>query len=305
MAEPVDTPRQFGLEDTELAALPTVYAPGSFAGQTVLVSGGAGGIGRATAWLLGRLGASVIIAGRDEAKLAAAAAAMNAAGLKVASRSINVRDPGTIAALHDWIAEEHGGIDLLVNSAGGQFPQAAIDFSVKGWNAVVDTNLNGSWYMMQEAARRWRAADRPGSIVSIVVVTRQGLHGVAHTIAARAGVIGLSQALAVEWAPLKIRVNCIAPGAIETPGWRVYDPAVVAHYPLSNPMMRTATTWEVAEACAYLGSPAAGYVTGEVLHVAGGSQLWGETWTIPRPAFFGGPGLAGGGQRPVPSEEGA
>jgi citronellol/citronellal dehydrogenase len=76
---------------------------------------------------------------------------------------------------------------------------------VKGWNTVVNTNLNGTWYMMQGAARAWRDAGRPGSIVTIVVVTRQGLHGVAHTIAARSGVIGLTQALAVEWAPLKIR----------------------------------------------------------------------------------------------------
>lgn len=286
-------PRELGLDDADLAVLPTVYGPEAFAGKTVLISGGAGGIGRATAWLLGRLGAQVVIAGRDEGRLEAAVQAMRAAGLKAAGRTVNVRNPATITALHDWIAAEFGGIDILVNSAGGQFPQAAIDFSVKGWNAVVDTNLNGTWYMMQEAARRWRDAKRPGSIVSIVVVTRQGLHGVAHTIAARAGVVGLTQALAVEWAPLAIRVNCIAPGAVETPGWRVYDSAQVAAYPRSNPMMRTATTWEVAEACAYLCGPAAAYVTGEVLHVAGGAQLWGETWTIPRPAFFDGPGSTG------------
>lgn len=287
-------PRELGLDDADLAVLPTVYGPDAFTGKTVLISGGAGGIGRATAWLLGRLGAQVIIAGRDEGRLEAAVQAMRAAGLKAAGRTVNVRDPATITALHDWISAEFGGIDILVNSAGGQFPQAAIDFSTKGWNAVVDTNLNGTWYMMQEAARRWRGAKWPGSIVSIVVVTRQGLHGVAHTIAARAGVVGLTQALAVEWAPLGIRVNCIAPGAVETPGWRVYDSAQVAAYPRSNPMMRTATTWEVAEACAYLCGPAAAYVTGEVLHVAGGAQLWGETWTIPRPAFFAGPGDSGG-----------
>jgi citronellol/citronellal dehydrogenase len=286
-------PRELGLDDADLAALPTVYGPEAYTGKTVLISGGAGGIGRATAWLLGRLGAQVIVAGRDEDRLEAAAQAMRAAGLKAAAKTVNVRDPATITALHDWITAEFGGIDILVNSAGGQFPQAAIDFSTKGWNAVVDTNLNGTWYMMQEAARRWRDAKRPGSIVSIVVVTRQGLHGVAHTIAARAGVVGLTQALAVEWAQLGIRVNCIAPGAIETPGWRVYDPEQVKAYPRSNPMMRTATTWEVAEACAYLCGPAAAYVTGEVLHVAGGAQLWGETWTIPRPAFFDGSGSSG------------
>jgi citronellol/citronellal dehydrogenase len=289
MADEGAEQRRLGLDDAALAVLPTVYAPGSFAGRTVLISGGAGGIGRATAWLLGRLGATIVLTGRGEEKLTGAVAAMRAADLAVTGYAADIRDPDSVVTLHDRIGSELGGIDILVNSAGGQFPQAAIDFSVKGWNAVVNTNLNGTWYMMQEAARRWRDADRPGSIVSIVVVTQQGLHGVAHTIAARSGVIGLSRALAVEWAPLKIRVNCIAPGVIETPGWKVYDPAAVKTYSRSNPMMRTASSWEVAEACAYLAGPAASFVTGEVLHVAGGSQLWGETWTIERPAYFDGP----------------
>ena len=143
-----------------------------------------------------------------------------------------------MAALFDWVDADVGNIDLLVNSAGGQFPQPAIDFSEKGWNTIINTNLTGTWRMMQAAGRRWRDHDRPGSIVNIVVVTRQGLHGVAHTIAARAGVVALSEALAVEWAPLKIRVNCIAPGAIETPGWRVYQPEQRSTYARSNPMMR-------------------------------------------------------------------
>jgi citronellol/citronellal dehydrogenase len=281
---------EFGLDDADLAVEPTVFGPSAFAGKTVLISGGAGGIGRATAWLMARCGAAVVLTGRDAAKLDAAVATLRAAGLDASAKPCNVRDPASIAALHDWIWDEVGGLDILVNSAGGQFPQAAIDFSGKGWNAVIDTNLNGTWYMTQEAGRRWRDAGRPGSIVSIVVVTRQGLHGVAHSIAARSGVIGLTQALAVEWAPLNIRINCVAPGSIETPGWRVYDPSVIGAYPRSNPMMRTATSWEVAEACAYLSGDGARYVTGEVLNVAGGGQLWGETWTIPRPDYFNGPG---------------
>ena len=81
----------------------------------------------------------------------------------------------------------HGRVDSLINSAGGQFPQPAIDFSVKGWNAVINTNLNGTWYMMQAAAQRWRDNKYPGSIVNIVVVTTHGLYGIAHTIAARSG----------------------------------------------------------------------------------------------------------------------
>jgi citronellol/citronellal dehydrogenase len=273
-------------DDAALAEHATIYAPGAFAGKTVLVSGGAGGIGRACGWLLGRLGARVILAGRDPHKLEAAAGAMTSRGIDAAWHAVDIRDEASVAALFAWLDSATGGIDLLVNSAGGQFPQAAIDFSEKGWNTVVNTNLNGTWRMMQAAARRWRDLAKPGAIVNIVVVTRHGLYGVAHTVAARAGVVALSETLAVEWAPLKIRVNCIAPGAVETPGWRVYQEEQRRTYARSNPMMRAGTAWEIAEACAYLGGAGAGYVTGETLHVAGGSQLWGETWTIARPDYF-------------------
>lgn len=286
MAEGAGDPGALGLDDAALAVQPTVYAPGAFAGQRVLVSGGAGGIGRATAWLLGRLGAQVLITGRDGAKLDGAVAAMTAAGLNVRAATLDIREPDQVAALFAGPVAAMGGIDLLVNSAGGQFPQPAIDFSVKGWNAVVNNNLNGTWYMMQAAARAWRDAARGGSIVNIIVVIDHGLHGVAHTIAARSGVAGVSRAVAVEWAPLGIRVNCIAPGAIETPGWRVYTPEARATYATTNPMMRTGTTWEIAEAVAWIGGPAARYVTGEVVNVAGGAQLWGEVWTTGKPDWF-------------------
>jgi len=233
-----DEGETFGLDDAALAEHATIYAPGAFAGQVVLVSGGAGGIGRAAAWLLARLGAHVVVCGRNEAKLDALVEAMHARGLAASGCVVDVREPDSVAALFDQVWSAHGRLDLIINSAGGQFPQAAIDFSVKGWNAVVNTNLNGTWHMMQAAARRWRDAGQPGSIVNIVVVTTHGLHGVAHTVAARAGVIGLSRSVAVEWAPLGVRVNCIAPGAIETEGWKVYAPEARAAYPRSNPMMR-------------------------------------------------------------------
>jgi len=279
----VDAPI-FGEDDATLATRATVFAPDAYAGKTVLVSGGAGGIGRAIGWLFGRLGAKVILSGRDPAKLEDAVHAMRAAGLDISGHAVDIREVEGVDAFFTKI-EAEGGIDILINSAGGQFPQPAIDMSPRGWNAVVNTNLNGTFYMMQRAARGWRDAKRPGSIVNIVVVTR-GLHGVAHTVAARAGVIGLSETLAVEWAPLGIRINCIAPGAIETQGWRVYKPEQVATYARTNPLMRVGSAWEIAEACAWLGGPSAGYVTGEVIHVAGGSQLWGDTWTGGRPDWF-------------------
>ena len=281
-------PAKPGLTDDELAIQPTVFASDALKGLVVVVSGGAGGIGRAIAWLCARLGAHVAVVGRDKSKLDALVAHLAGRNLKASAHTADIRDPDAVHALFDTIWAAHGRVDCLVNSAGGQFPQAAIDFSTKGWNAVIDTNLNGTWYMMQAAAQRWRDQKHPGSIVNIVVVTTHGLYGVAHTIAARSGVIGLSRAVAVEWAPLKIRVNCVAPGAIETEGWKVYTPEARAAYPRSNPMMRAGSPWDIAEATVYLAGPSGGFVTGETLTVDGGGQLWGETWTTGKPEYFGG-----------------
>lgn len=274
--------------DHDLATHPTVYAADALKNQVALVSGGAGGIGRAVAWLFARLGAYVVLAGRDRAKLDLLVTHLAGHGLKASAHALDIRTPDEVGGMFDKVWDEQGRLDILVNSAGGQFPQAAIDFSIKGWNAVIDTNLNGTWYMMQAAAQRWRDHQHAGSIVNIVVVTTHGLYGIAHSIAARSGVIGLSRAVAVEWAPLNIRVNCVAPGAIETEGWNVYTEKARATYPRSNPMMRAGSSWDIAEACVYLASPSGKFVTGETLTVDGGGQLWGETWTTGKPAYFGG-----------------
>jgi len=282
------SPAKSGLTDAALAVHPTVFAPDALKGQVVLVSGGAGGIGRAIAWLFARLGAHVAVTGRNQDKLDALVAEMAARGLKASAHAADIREPDAVNALFDAVWTTQGRLDILVNSAGGQFPQPAIDFSVNGWNTVINTNLNGTWYMMQAAAQRWRDRKHPGSIVNIVVVTTHGLYGIAHSVAARSGVIGLSRAVAVEWAPLNIRVNCLAPGAIETEGWNVYTPEARAAYPRSNPMMRAGSPWDIAEASVYLAAPSGKFVTGETLTVDGGSQLWGETWTTGKPAYFGG-----------------
>src|SRR5712671_6034904 len=284
--EPADAnsqppPETFGLTDDELAIRRTVFASDALGGMVVVVTGATGGIGRAIAWLFARLGAHVVLVGRNQERLDALVRK-----LKASAYAADIKNPDAVKALFDSVWKTHGRVDGLINSAGGQFPQPAIDFSVKGWNAVINTNLNGTWYMMQAAAQHWRDNKYPGSIVNIVVVTTHGLYGIAHTIAARSGVIGLSRSVAVEWAPLKIRVNCVAPGLIETEGWKVYSPEARAAYPRSNPMMRVGSPWDVAEACAYLTGPSGGFVTGETLTVDGGGQLWGETWTTGKPPYF-------------------
>lgn len=281
------SPAKSGLTDAELAVHPTVFAADALKDCVVVVSGGAGGIGRAIAWLFARLGSHVVVVGRDRNKLDTLVAEMTARGLKASAHTADIREPDAVSALFDAVWAAHGRLDILVNSAGGQFPQPAIDYSVKGWNTVINTNLNGTWFMMQAAAQRWRDRKHPGSIVNIVVVTTHGLYGIAHSIAARSGVIGLSRAVAVEWAPLNIRVNCVAPGAIETEGWNVYTPEARAAYPRSNPMMRAGSPWDIAEASVYLAAPSGKFVTGETLTVDGGGQLWGETWTTGKPDYFG------------------
>ena len=264
----------------------TVYSPTALKGQVAVVSGGGTGIGRAIALLFARLGASVAICGRKAEKLTPVVDFATRKGARVIAATADIRQPDQIAALFTRAESELGPIDILVNNAGGQFPQAAIDFTPRGWNAVIDNNLNGTWYMMQAAARYWRERARPGAIVNIVTVIDRGMPGVAHTTAARAGVIYLSKTVAVEWAPLKIRIICIAPGVIATEGMAVYPPEAVKEFARANPMLRGGEPRDIAEACVYLAAPSSKFVTGDVLTVDGGGRLWGELWTNGKPDYF-------------------
>ncbi|MCY1254270.1 putative 2,4-dienoyl-CoA reductase [compost metagenome] len=265
---------------------PTAFRDGLFDGKTVLVTGGGSGIGLAIALLFAKLNANVAICGRNAEKLGRVEKFAEAQKVRLLAQQTDIREPEEIAQLFDRIASEFGAVDVLVNNAGGQFPKPAIDFSVKGWNAVINNNLNGTWYMMQEAARRWSAAKRPGTIVNIVAPTERGMPGVAHTVAARAGVIGLMNTIAVEWAPLNIRVNCLSPGLVATSGLEVYPPEARKEFPKANPMKRPGTATEISEACVFLASPSASFITGEVLHADGGYRQWGELWTAGRPEYF-------------------
>lgn len=276
----------FGLGDDELLQLPLHFPTGLFDGQVIVVSGAGSGLGKAIAIQFARLGARLAICGRRVERLEATAATIRKAGAPCSVHAMTIRDPTQVDALMDAVWKEHGRLDVLVNNAGGQFPQAAIDFSTKGWNAVVDTNLNGPWYMMQAAARRWRDTGTTGNVVNIVAVVWRGMPGVAHTCAARAGVIYLSKTLAVEWAPLRIRVNCVAPGVITTEGMNVYPDEARAEFDRSNPMKRFGDVLDVSDACCYLAGPSGKFITGEVITVDGGNQLWGEQWTAGRPDYF-------------------
>jgi citronellol/citronellal dehydrogenase len=257
-----------------------------FNGKVALVTGGGSGIGQAVALLFARLGARVAICGRTPEKLENTVAFARSKGVSILAVPTNIREPEEIAALFQRVDTELGPLDILINNAGGQFPQPAIDFSIKGWNAVINNNLNGTWYMMQHAARCWREKRRPGVIVNIIAPVDRGMPGVAHTVAARAGVVGLMNTVAVEWAPLHIRINCLVPGLTATEALNVYPPEAQKEFPKANPMKRPGTPLEIAESCIFLASPNASFINGEVLNVDGGYRLWGELWTAGRPDYF-------------------
>ena len=278
--------KNFGSSDEEMVALPTVFAPDLFKDKVVLVSGAGSGLGKAIAVLFGRLGATLVICGRNPDKLDDAVPLFESLGAKVTAHAMTIRDPEAVGTMMDNVFEQHGRLDVLINNAGGQFPQAAIDYSVKGWNAVIDTNLNGTWHMMQAAARHWRDREQAGCIVNIVADVWRGMPGIAHTCAARAAVIYLSKSVAIEWAPLDIRVNCVAPGCVESTGFNNYPEEGAATFPDSNPMRHTGDEQDVAEACVYLAASSGKFVTGEVITVDGGQQLWGDPWPGGRPDYF-------------------
>ena len=192
-------------------------------------------------------------------------------GKEIATMAMSIREEDQVSALMDATWERFGKLDCLFNNAGGQFVQNAIDYSKKGWRSVIDLNLNGTWYMMQEAAVRWRDTGyEKGCIVNNVATVTKGMPQSTHTCAARAGIIAASKSVSTEWAPYKIRVNCVAPGSIETTGFNVYPEEALTNFYKCNPMKRAGNVWDIAEAVVYLASPAARMVTGQVLCVDGG-----------------------------------
>lgn len=245
------------------------------AGRTALVTGGGTGLGRAIAEGLSSAGARVVIAARRREPLEHAAAEITAAtGNEVIVDQVDIRQRDTVEAL----AGRHE-VDVLVNNAGGQFPQKARDYSPNGWNSVIDLNLNGTWAMTQVFGNQMLDSERGGSIVQIVAIVGRGLPGIAHSGAARAGVIELSRTLAFEWGP-NVRVNCVAPGAFRTEGWETtYDPRVgtMTGVPIPHP----GTPEDIANAVVFLSSPAAAFVTGECLYVDGGHILHGTISALP------------------------
>jgi len=250
-----------------------------FQNNIALVTGGGSGIGFAISKLLLQLGAKVYIASRKEDKLKAAAAELSTYG-PCEYIVCDIRQTEQIRALAQRIKETDGRLDLLFNNAGGQFPSTAEDLSEKGWLAVINNNLNGTWFMTQIMAQTFFIPQRSGSIVNVIVNIFRGTPGMSHTGAARAGVDSLTKTLAVEWSPYHIRINAIAPGIIQSSGLDHYPPELLQGVSDTIPMKRLGTTDEIAWLALFLSSPMASYITGETIYADGGQRLHGDIFKL-------------------------
>lgn len=260
----------------------SIFRPDLFAGETHLITGGGTGIGRAIAHELASLGAHVIIAARKMERLEETAAEIRAAGGEVSCYPVNIRDDDQVKALMETIAANHGPLHGLVNNAGGQFPSPAQFISKKGWHAVVETNLTGTFLVTREAFNTF-FHKQGGAIVSVVAEMWRGFPGMSHTGAARAGVVNLTQSLSIEWAHAGVRINAVAPGTIEGHGITQYDPPMDDMLEMireDSPYKRLGTESEVSAAVVFLLSPAAAFISGETLRVDGASSLWRKSWMI-------------------------
>ncbi len=249
-----------------------------FKGKTVLVTGGGSGIGLEIAKQFLELGAEVYIAGRKKERLEQAVMTLHRYGTGVKAFALDIRDTESIKHLADMIETQSGKLDILINNAGGQFPSPAEDISEKGWNAVINTNLNGTWFVTQEMAKRFFFKQNAGSIVNIVLNNYKGFPGMSHSAAARAGIMNLTKTLAIEWVSRGVRINCVAPGIILSSGLENYPKEMVAGIEAKIPMKRLGTVEEVAELTLFLTNAA--YITGETVYIDGGNRLWGDMWEI-------------------------
>ncbi|MEZ0069331.1 NAD(P)-dependent dehydrogenase (short-subunit alcohol dehydrogenase family) [Streptacidiphilus sp. MAP12-20] len=246
-------------------------------GLTYIVTGGGSGIGRAIARQLGAAGARVVVAGRTKERLDDTVDLLASQGADALAVPVDVRDAQAVDDLVDRAVDHFGAVDGLVNNAAGNFVCPGIELSPNGWKSVIDIVLNGSFHCTRAVARRLRDQGTGGSILSVIAsYAWHGHPGTVHSAAAKAGVLAMTRTLAVELAPLGIRLNCLAPGPTETAG------AGAALWPTdqardqvlsSVPAGRFADPTEIADAALFLLSPRSSYLTGECLTVDGGQWL--------------------------------
>lgn len=248
-------------------------------GKTAVVTGGATGIGLGIARALGTRGANVIIASRKEENLQKAVAFLRSSGVggEVGYEVLDVREPEAVEAVAERVADRFGPAQILVNNAAGNFVVPAAKLSPNGWRTVVDIVLNGTFYCSHAFGTRMMEAKREGCVINIVATYAwTGGPGTAHSAAAKAGVLSLTQSLAVEWGVRGIRSNAVAPGPIEDTGGaeRLFAAPEVAEAVRRNvPLGRFGRPEEIGEIAAWLASEEAAYINGACIVADGGAWL--------------------------------
>jgi citronellol/citronellal dehydrogenase len=261
----------------------SIFAKDSFKGRVVIVTGGGTGIGRCTAHELASLGATVVLLGRRQEPLETTAAEVVDDGGRASWLRCDIRDEANVGDVVSRIIAEHGRIDALVNNAGGQFSAPLATMSQKGFEVVVRTNLVGGFLMAKEVFNQ-AMSDTGGAIVNITADHSRGIPYMGHSSAARAGMANLTRTLAVEWASHGVRVNAVAPGYVASSGYDTYEGepfhALLSALPSLTLARRHGTEAEVSAAIVFLLSPAAAYITGQELLVAGGTDLVSGLWPV-------------------------
>lgn len=241
--------------------------------KVALVTGASQGIGRDTAMALAQAGSKVAVAARNEEKLAALVNELIAEGHEAVAVKMDVADGEQVKAGFKQVLERFGRLDILVNNAAITRDGLALRMKPDDWEAVLRTNLTGAHFCIQQALPTMMKA-RAGRIINISsVVAQSGNAGQANYVAAKAGLIGLTKAIAVEIASRNITVNAVAPGFIETPMTEVLPDKVKEELKTRIPLGRMGSARDVAAAIVFLASDEAGYITGHVLNVNGGMHI--------------------------------
>jgi 3-oxoacyl-[acyl-carrier protein] reductase len=241
--------------------------------KVAVVTGASQGIGRETALALAEAGAKVAVAARNEEKLTSLVAEITAAGGEAFAVKMDVADLEQVKTGFKQIVERFGRLDILVNNAAVTRDGLSMRMKLEDWEAVVRTNLTGAHFCIQQALPTMMKA-RAGRVINISsVVAQSGNAGQANYVAAKAGLIGLTKAIAIEIASRGITVNAVAPGFIETPMTDVLPEKVKEELKTRIPLGRMGSPRDVASAIVFLASDEAGYITGHVLNVNGGMHL--------------------------------
>ena len=256
-----------------------MFQPDLLRGKRILITGGGTGLGKSMGRRFLELGASLVICGRRGAVLDEAAAELRAAtGGGVATQVCDIRDPAAVDALIERAWAE-GPLDGLVNNAAGNFIARSETLSPRAVDAVLGIVLHGAAYVTLACGRRWIAAERPGTVLSIV--TTYAWTGSAYVVPsamAKAGVLAMTRSLAVEWGRHGIRLNAVAPGPFPTQGaWERLVPRadLAEEFERRNALGRVGRHEELADLAAYLMSERSGYITGDCITIDGGEWIKG------------------------------